>query len=41
MEEVLAPEQAPVDADRPWAALRRDKKAAGKGGQVRLVLLEN
>ncbi len=38
VEEVLAPEQAPVDADRAWAALRRDKKATG--GQVRLVLLE-
>ena len=38
VEEVLAPEQAPVDADRAWAALRRDKKAAA--ARCRLVLLE-
>ena len=37
VEEVLAPERARVDRDRAWAALKRDKKAAG--GHTRLVLL--
>ncbi len=33
-----APAPVRVDADRAWAALRRDKKA--EAGQVRLVLLD-
>ena len=36
--ELLRPEPVPVDGDRAWAALGRDKKAAG--GRTRLVLLE-
>jgi len=35
--EVLRPRPVRVDRERAWAALRRDKKAAG--GRVRLVLL--
>ncbi len=35
---VLEPQPAAADADRAWAALRRDKKA--DGGRPRLVLLE-
>jgi shikimate kinase/3-dehydroquinate synthase len=38
VEEVLRPGPVRVDRERAWAALRRDKKAAG--GRVRLVLLE-
>jgi shikimate kinase/3-dehydroquinate synthase len=38
VEEVLRPRPVPVDRDRAWAALRRDKKAAD--GRIRLVLLE-
>ena len=38
VERVLSPRRVRVDAERAWAALQRDKKAAG--GQVRLVLLE-
>jgi shikimate kinase/3-dehydroquinate synthase len=38
VEEVLAPTRPRVDRDAAWAALGRDKKAAG--GQPRLVLLE-
>ncbi len=38
VEAVLAPRPVPVDLDRAWAALGRDKKA--EGGHVRLVLLE-
>ena len=37
MEAELAPRPARVDADRAWAAMRRDKKASG--GRIRLVLL--
>jgi len=35
---VLSPEPVPVDLDRAWAALGRDKKS--EGGRVKLVLLE-
>jgi 3-dehydroquinate synthetase/shikimate kinase len=38
VEEVLAPVRPSVDAERAWAALRRDKKV--EGGRTRLVLLE-
>ena len=38
VEGVLRPEPVAADRERAWAALRRDKKAAG--GRVRLVLLE-
>jgi shikimate kinase/3-dehydroquinate synthase len=38
VDDVLAPQAAQVDADRAWAALGRDKKAAN--GRPRLVLLE-
>ena len=38
VEEVLAPARPRVDRDAAWAALARDKKAAG--GRPRLVLLE-
>jgi shikimate kinase / 3-dehydroquinate synthase len=37
VEEILAPEPVRVDRDAAWAALGRDKKAAG--GRARLVLL--
>jgi 3-dehydroquinate synthetase len=37
VEEVLRPRPVRVDAERAWAALRRDKKAAD--GRIRLVLL--
>jgi shikimate kinase / 3-dehydroquinate synthase len=37
VEELLRPEPVRVDRDRAWAALQRDKKAAG--GRTRLVLL--
>ena len=38
VDELLGPEPVPVDRERAWAALRRDKKA--DGGRTRLVLLE-
>ena len=38
VEETLAPTLAPVDRERAWEALRRDKKS--RDGRVRLVLLE-
>jgi 3-dehydroquinate synthetase len=38
VEEILRPEPVPVDRERAWEALGRDKKASG--GRVRLVLLE-
>jgi shikimate kinase / 3-dehydroquinate synthase len=38
VEEILRPRPVRADRERAWAALRRDKKAAG--GRVRLVLLE-
>jgi shikimate kinase/3-dehydroquinate synthase len=38
VQEVLAPEPVPVDADLAWAALARDKKA--ERGNPRLVLLD-
>jgi shikimate kinase / 3-dehydroquinate synthase len=38
VDELLRPEPVPVDGERAWAALRRDKKAVG--GRTRLVLLE-
>ena len=38
VEELLRPDPAPVDADRAWEALLRDKKAVD--GDPRLVLLE-
>jgi 3-dehydroquinate synthetase/shikimate kinase len=38
VEQVLAPERASVDRELAWAALARDKKAAG--GRPRLVLLD-
>ncbi len=38
VEELLRPSPAPVDPDRAWEALLRDKKAVG--GSPRLVLLE-
>jgi shikimate kinase/3-dehydroquinate synthase len=38
VEDVLRPRRVRVDRERAWAALLRDKKAAG--GRVRLVLLE-
>ena len=37
VEALLAPERPPVDRERAWQALTRDKKAVG--GRVRLVLL--
>jgi 3-dehydroquinate synthetase len=37
IDEVLAPQAVPVDRDRAWAALQRDKKS--QGGELRLVLL--
>jgi len=37
VEQVLAPKPVPVDRDRAWSALQRDKKA--RGGELRLVLL--
>nr|MDQ3823064.1 iron-containing alcohol dehydrogenase [Actinomycetota bacterium] len=39
VEDVLRPRPVRVDAERAWAALRRDKKA--DGGRLRLVLLES
>jgi shikimate kinase/3-dehydroquinate synthase len=38
VEDVLRPRPVRADRERAWAALRRDKKAAG--GRIRLVLLE-
>ena len=38
VEALLAPQPVEVDRERAWAALQRDKKAAG--GRVRLVLLD-
>jgi shikimate kinase / 3-dehydroquinate synthase len=38
VEETLAPQPVRVDPERAWAAMRRDKKAAG--GRIRLVLLD-
>ena len=38
VQEILAPEAVPVDADAAWAALGRDKKVAD--GSPRLVLLD-
>ena len=38
VEEVLAPRPVPVDRDRAWAALQRDKKS--ERGEFRLVLLD-
>lgn len=38
VEEVLSPDQVPVDLDRAWEAMRRDKK--NRDGCIRLVLLE-
>jgi shikimate kinase/3-dehydroquinate synthase len=38
VEEVLAPRPVPVDRDRAWAALQRDKKS--ERGELRLVLLD-
>ena len=35
---ILEPQPADVDPEAAWAALQRDKKAAG--GRIRLVLLE-
>jgi shikimate kinase/3-dehydroquinate synthase len=37
VEEVLRPQPAPVDAERAWQAMTRDKKA--RGGEPRFVLL--
>ena len=37
VEELLAPRPVPVDRDRAWAALQRDKKS--ERGELRLVLL--
>jgi 3-dehydroquinate synthetase len=37
VEEVLRPEPVPVDRERAWEGMRRDKKA--RGGEPRLVLL--
>lgn len=39
VEEVLRPRPVAADRERAWAAMKRDKKAAG--GRVRLVLLED
>jgi shikimate kinase/3-dehydroquinate synthase len=38
VEDVLAPARVSVDREAAWAALQRDKK--GRGGRIRLVLLE-
>src|SRR4029077_16048478 len=38
VEDVLAPRPVPVDRDRAWAALQRDKKS--ERGELRLVLLD-
>jgi 3-dehydroquinate synthetase len=38
VEEILRPERVPADRERAWAALGRDKKAAG--GRPKLVLLD-
>ena len=38
VEEVLAPRPVPVDRDRAWGALQRDKKS--ERGELRLVLLD-
>jgi hypothetical protein len=37
VDEVLAPKPVPVDRERAWAALQRDKKS--RDGQTRVVLL--
>jgi 3-dehydroquinate synthetase len=37
VQEVLAPQPVPVNRERAWAALQRDKKS--EGGELRLVLL--
>jgi shikimate kinase / 3-dehydroquinate synthase len=37
VEEVLKPQPAPVDRERAWEAMHRDKKA--RGGELRLVLV--
>ena len=39
VEEVLAPQPVPVDRNRAWAALQRDKKS--EHGELRLVLLDD
>jgi len=39
VEEVLAPRPVPVDRNRAWAALQRDKKS--EHGELRLVLLDD
>src|SRR5262249_57927055 len=39
VEETLQPAPVRVDAERAWAALRRDKKATD--GRIRLVLLDD
>jgi shikimate kinase / 3-dehydroquinate synthase len=38
VEKILSPEPVPVDRERAWAALRRDKKSTG--GRLKLVLLD-